>query len=79
MKDLDKLRVILPHWIEHNSGHGKEYAHWARLMASSGEVELAGLLDKAAASIVEADAVLNEALRKAGGPVEGNNGHHHHS
>lgn len=80
MNDLDKLRVILPHWIEHNSGHGKEYDKWGQLLKSSGHEEIAELLEQAAASIKEADAALNKALKKAGGPLDehDDHGHHHH-
>ncbi|MDW7772907.1 MAG: hypothetical protein SCH71_08460 [Desulfobulbaceae bacterium] len=78
MKDLDKLRVMLPHWIEHNTGHGSEYARWSQLLAAGGLDEIAGLLKKAEGSIMEADAALKEALRKAGGPVNGHGHHHHH-
>jgi hypothetical protein len=79
MDDLDKLRVMLPHWIDHNRGHGREYAEWARHMGTCGQEEIAELLSRAEKSLQEADAVLQEALRKAGGPSsEGHEHHHHH-
>jgi hypothetical protein len=75
MKDLDKLRVMLPHWIEHNRGHGEEFSQWAdRLIAETPEV--AQLLHRAVDSLRDAQAALEEALDKAGGPLE-NKGHHH--
>jgi hypothetical protein len=76
MNELDKLRVMLPHWIEHNSGHGREFAQWSQLLISGGRNEIAELLKKAEASLKEADAALKEALQKAGGPVEGHEHHH---
>jgi len=78
MNDLDKLRVMLPHWIDHNSGHGREYALWAQHMDSCGRDEIAELLRGAEKSLQEADTALQEALRKAGGPPEGHEHHHHH-
>lgn len=78
MNDLDKLRVILPHWIEHNSGHGREYAQWSQLLAAAGRNDLAELLNRAESSIMKADAALKEALHKAGGPLGGEEPHHHH-
>jgi hypothetical protein len=27
--DLEKLRVLLPHWIEHNAEHAAEFRQWA--------------------------------------------------
>jgi len=29
MTDLLKLRVLLPHWIEHNAEHAAEFREWA--------------------------------------------------
>jgi hypothetical protein len=29
MNDVDKLRLLLPHWIEHNAEHAAQYAEWA--------------------------------------------------
>ena len=78
MDDLDKIRVLLPHWIEHNIGHGKEFASWADVLALRDRDDLASLLNKAEASIQEADSYLREALEKAGGALEGHGHHHHH-
>ena len=78
MKDLEKLRVVLPHWIEHNIGHGREFAKWAETLASAGEEEIAGLLKKAEAFLHDADSVLKEALHRAGGEMTGGPHQHHH-
>ena len=78
MNELEKLRVILPHWIEHNIGHGSEFANWADALDSAGETELAELLKKADALLQDADAVLKEALAKAGGAMDIDSHHHHH-
>ncbi len=85
MNDLDKLRVMLPHWIEHNLGHGAEFSQWAdKLTADTPEV--AELLRRAVNSLQDAQSALEDALGKAGGPLEGKShhghgghGHHHHS
>lgn len=29
MNDLEKLQVLLPHWIEHNAEHADELSSWA--------------------------------------------------
>ena len=76
MNDLEKLRVILPHWIEHNIGHSLEFAKWSKALNSSGEQEIARLLEKAEAFLRDADSVLKEALTRAGGEL--NEGDHHH-
>jgi hypothetical protein len=27
--DLERLRVLLPHWLEHNGDHADEFRRWA--------------------------------------------------
>jgi len=78
MNELEKLRVVLPHWIEHNIGHGREFASWAETLSSSGERDIAALLKKAEAFLQDADRVLKEALTKAGGEISGAGHHHNH-
>ena len=78
MNDLEKLRVVLPHWIEHNIGHGREFANWAETLSSAGEEEIASLLKKAEVLLQEADSVLKETLAKAGGKMSDESHHHHH-
>ena len=28
MNEVEKLRVLIPHWIEHNQEHAAEFRHW---------------------------------------------------
>jgi hypothetical protein len=80
MNDLDKLRVMLPHWIGHNQGHGGEFAQWAEKLTGDSP-EVAQLLRDAVQSLQEAQSRLEEALDKAGGPLEapgGGQGEHQH-
>lgn len=78
MDDGEKLRILLPHWIEHNRDHGREFAKWASIARSAGQVETAELLERAAASLREADAALREALSRTGGALHGRGEHHGH-
>jgi hypothetical protein len=68
MKEIEKLRVLLPHWIEHNGEHAGEFREWGE---RGGEARDA-LLD-AARLLDEANARLQEALEQLGGPLA----HHH--
>ncbi len=81
MSELEKLRVMLPHWIEHNRGHGDEFAQWAERLAVS-DADIARLLQDAVRSLQEAQSSLEEALARAGGPLQdphhGHHGHHGH-
>ena len=82
MNDLEKLRVMLPHWIEHNRGHGEEFSKWVEKLVVDAP-EVAALLSRAVSSLLDAQSALEEALAKAGGPLEGASKHghggHHHS
>jgi hypothetical protein len=41
--DLEKLRVLLPHWIEHNTEHAAEFRQWAeRAGEASADIKAAG-------------------------------------
>ncbi len=79
MKDIEKLRVMLPHWIQHNSSHVEEFKRWSEIIKEAGEADIADLLSRAIAGLAEADKALTEALEKLGGaPPENAEGRHHH-
>jgi hypothetical protein len=69
MGEFEKLRVLLPHWIEHNGEHAGEFREWAERAGPARDA----LLD-AAQLVEDANIRLQEALRQLGGPLE----HHHH-
>ena len=74
----DKLRHLLPHWIDHNLHHEEEFRKWAALVRAEGNPELARILDEAAASMTATDALLKKALTAAGGAADVHDHHHHH-
>lgn len=62
MDDVDRLRILLGHWIEHNSEHAEEFRRWAERVAPARE----GLM--AAARLVEqASTQLQATLEQLGG------------
>ena len=67
MSETDKLRVLLPHWIEHNGEHAWEFREWA---------ERAGHTTTSSRTrrVEEANRQLEDALDQLGGPLE----QHHH-
>jgi len=75
---MEKLQILLPHWIEHNHNHEAEFKKWADLVRSAGQGPLAELLDKAVGSMAETDDLLKKALAEIGGPGEGHHHNHHH-
>jgi hypothetical protein len=62
MNELEKLRVLIPHWIEHNEEHAEEYRRWAEDVK---EVN-ADLLD-AVETLKKVNQTLGVALEKLGG------------
>ncbi len=75
---LDKLRVLLPHWVEHNHSHKAEFVKWAATVRGEGLEDVAAMIEKAVAGLDDANAALSQALDKVGGPSDGGHGHHHH-
>jgi len=65
MDETEKLRVLLPHWIEHNGEHAQEFRDYAE---RSGQVK--DQLLAAARLLEEANARLSAALDELGGPLE---------
>lgn len=56
MEDKDKLRILIPHWIEHNDEHAREFRDWAnRVKDTAPEIFAAA----------EAIALANESLLTA--------------
>ncbi len=77
MTELEKLRVLLPHWITHNREHGVEFVRWAEALEKEGSGEIAEALREAVAAAEEVTARLEHSLALAGGPLEGPSGHAH--
>jgi predicted RNA-binding protein len=77
MNDLEKLQLLLPHWIEHNAEHADELRSWADLIQHSGKVDVAKRLSDAAASLQNAGDHLSKLLEEASG-VAGHGGRQEH-
>jgi uncharacterized damage-inducible protein DinB len=65
MGETEKLRVLLPHWIEHNGEHAGEFREWAQRAGAA----RSALLD-AARFLEQANVRLQEALAQLGGPLD---------
>jgi len=64
MNEKDKLRVLIPHWIEHNEEHAAEFRKWADEAGEASADILA-----AAESMAQVNTALEAALAKLGGPL----------
>jgi len=79
MNQTEKLRVLLPHWIEHNLGHGEECRKWSAIAREEGREKIAEHIDAAVKAMIRVNELLEMALREAGGHEHGGEcGHHHH-
>jgi hypothetical protein len=79
MDNVEKLRVMLQHWIEHNKGHVEEFEKWRKIMAEEGHPLLAEHITEAVKSMAAVNAQLGKALHEAGGPkADSEEDHHHH-
>jgi rubrerythrin len=62
MTELEKLKHLLEHWIEHNDAHVKTYNEWALKAESLGEKELSDILRQAADESRKMEGLFKEAL-----------------
>ncbi len=65
MNELEKLRVLLPHWIEHNEEHVAEFRQWAKRAGEASADIIA-----AAHQMEIVNHSLRAALEKLGGALE---------
>jgi hypothetical protein len=66
MTDLQKLRVLLPHWIEHNAEHAAEFREWAERARAAGQEGPATDIALAAEEMEWVNEQLAAALKKLG-------------
>ena len=69
MNDVEKLRVLLPHWMEHNQEHAADFLAWADKSALAGHEGVQERIRSAADAIRRANADLRLALEDLGGPL----------
>ncbi len=78
MKQIEKLRVLLPHWIEHNNGHAVECKKWAEIARKEGASDVANSINEAIEAMTKVNELLGRALAEAGGVKKDASHHHHH-
>ena len=77
--DIEKLQMLLTHWLQHNESHGKEYAQWAEIARRAGHSTTADFIEQAIDLLAKADLAFEKALASVGGPGKGHpHPHHHH-
>jgi uncharacterized tellurite resistance protein B-like protein len=71
MNEIEKLRALIPHWIEHNEEHADEFIRWAE-QAREAAVDLR----TAVAAMAKVNDALSAAVEKLGGPIHVDHFHH---
>lgn len=71
MDDMDKLRVLLPHWLAHNAEHAAEFRAWAARMEQAGQGHLAEHIEAAALRLEAVSQELEKAIPLLGHTAEG--------
>lgn len=75
---IEKLRILLPHWIEHNNSHIAEFSKWRQVAAAEANNRLVDEgLSAALAAMEKAGAALAGVLQELGGAGEEHHHHHH--
>ena len=65
MKEMDKLRILIPHWITHNEEHADEFRKWV-IQAGEAAPEILAAVDRTA----QVNEALEAALEKLGGALD---------
>ena len=66
MKEIEKLWMLLPHWIEHNAEHAAEFREWAERARVAGQEGPASDIALAAEELEWVNEELAAALEKLG-------------
>ena len=66
MTDLQRLRILLPHWIEHNAEHAAEFREWAERARVAGQEGPTSDIALAAEELERVSEQLAAALEKLG-------------
>ncbi len=78
MDNVEKLRVMLQHWIEHNKGHMDEFEKWRGTMKDEGHTSLADHIHRTVELMASVNVELEKTLKEAGGPKHDDDHHHDH-
>lgn len=63
MSDLERLRILIVHWIEHNSEHALTYKEWADKAEALNRKDVSLLLKKIATETEGLNNSFEEVLR----------------
>jgi hypothetical protein len=79
MTDIDKLRMLLPHWIAHNTEHAAEFRAWIERVRGIGQTHVVEHLEAAIQNMDAANRDLQAALGYLGGASDVSDPNHLHA
>ncbi|AIS53123.1 hypothetical protein TKV_c19790 [Thermoanaerobacter kivui] len=62
-KDVETLKVLFDHWIEHNKSHEESFRKWAKKAKAMGKDTCSDWIEKAADLLLKASEALVEAKK----------------
>ena len=62
-REIETLRILLAHWIEHNDSHAEGFREWSVKAKALGKDEVSAYIEKAAAALKSASEALLEAKK----------------
>ena len=62
--EVEKLEILLPHWIDHNTSHIEEMKKWVDIARKEGKNETADAIEKAIAGMHQTSKALSDAMTK---------------
>ncbi len=65
--DVEKLEILLKHWVEHNQEHSEEFQEWAEKARALGRVPVHDDILRAVHNMHDANEHLLKALEKLSG------------
>jgi len=63
MDEIEKLKRLIPHWMEHNDEHAETYQNWSEKVSSLGMKELSEVLKKLHQESKKLRELFEEAMR----------------
>lgn len=63
MTELEKLKHLIEHWIEHNEAHVNTYREWASKAEALGKKELSAILKQIAEENKKLEGLFKKALK----------------
>jgi hypothetical protein len=63
MNELERLKKLLHHWIEHNDEHAEAYLEWSKKASSLGNKELSSILEKISVEAKKLNELFIEAIK----------------